>query len=158
MRVDKSARSGGIIRISLGFCNIKVCCVFSLESPHWGDSNEYTQYTVFNIKKKITLNNPESAAMGYFQGTQEWVRNSRGKQAISVRVIEVLLYLLLCLNVLMVAPVSRLPRTREAWLSSSLMIRQPYNRAILQLWMFKTRENFKLSKSPHHLMCRTVLF
>ena len=31
---------------------MKVCCVFSLESPHRGDSNEYTQYTVFNIKKK----------------------------------------------------------------------------------------------------------
>ena len=28
-----------------------VCCVFSMESPHRGDSNEYTQYTVFNIKK-----------------------------------------------------------------------------------------------------------
>ena len=36
--------------------NMKVCCVYSLESPHRGDSNEYTQYTVFNIKKKITLN------------------------------------------------------------------------------------------------------
>ena len=35
------------------FFNIKVCCVFSLESPHRGDSNEYTQYTIFNIKKKI---------------------------------------------------------------------------------------------------------
>ena len=31
---------------------MKVYCVFSLESPHWGDSNEYTQYTVFNVKKK----------------------------------------------------------------------------------------------------------
>ena len=30
--------------------------MFSLESPHRGDSNEYTQYTVFNIKKRITLN------------------------------------------------------------------------------------------------------
>ena len=37
--------------------------MFSLESPHRGDSNEYTQYTVFNIKKKITLNYPKSAAM-----------------------------------------------------------------------------------------------
>ena len=52
MRVDNSARSGGIIRISLIFYNMKVCCVFSLESPHLGDSNEYTQYTIFNIKKK----------------------------------------------------------------------------------------------------------
>ena len=30
--------------------------------------------------------------MGSFQGTQEGVRNSRGKRAISVRAIEVLLY------------------------------------------------------------------
>ena len=27
-------------------------CVFSLESPHRGDSSEYTQHTIFNIKKK----------------------------------------------------------------------------------------------------------
>ena len=33
---------------------MKVCCVFSLESPHRGDSNKYTQYTIFNIKKKHT--------------------------------------------------------------------------------------------------------
>ena len=31
--------------------------------------------------------------MEFFQGTQERVRNSRGKQAISVRATEVLLYL-----------------------------------------------------------------
>ena len=66
MRVDNSARSGGIIRISLIFYNMKVCCVFSLESPHRGDSNEYTQYTVFNIKKKTTLNYPKSRAKGCF--------------------------------------------------------------------------------------------
>ena len=32
--------------------------MFSLESPHRGDSNEYTQYTIFKYKKKtkITLN------------------------------------------------------------------------------------------------------
>ena len=74
------------------FFIMKVCCVFSLGSPHIGDSKEYTQYTVFNIKKKITLNYPRSAAMGFFQGTQERVRNSRGKRAISVRITEVLLY------------------------------------------------------------------
>ena len=43
-----------------------VYCVFSLESPQWGDSNEYTQYTIFNIKTKITLNYPKYAAMGCF--------------------------------------------------------------------------------------------
>ena len=37
------------------FFNMKVRCVFSLESPHRGDSNEYTQCTIFNIKKKIAL-------------------------------------------------------------------------------------------------------
>ena len=55
------------------------------------DSNEYTQYTIFNIKKKIALNYPNSAAMGFFQGTQKRVQNSHGKRANSVRAIEVLL-------------------------------------------------------------------
>ena len=35
---------------------MKLFCVFSLESPHRGDSNEYTQYTIFNIKRTITRN------------------------------------------------------------------------------------------------------
>ena len=43
---------------------MKVCCVLLLESPHRGDSNEYTQYTIFNIKKKIIQNYPKSAAIG----------------------------------------------------------------------------------------------
>ena len=50
------------------FFNTKVCCVFSLESPHRGDSNEYTQHNIFNIKKKITLNQPKSAAIGFLPG------------------------------------------------------------------------------------------
>ena len=45
--------------------NMKVCCVFSSESPHRGDSNEYIQYTIFNIKKNIILNYPKSAAIGF---------------------------------------------------------------------------------------------
>ena len=50
---------------------MKLCCVFSLESPHPGDSYEYTQYSIVNIKKKIILNYSNystSAAMGFFQG------------------------------------------------------------------------------------------
>ena len=39
------------------FCNMTVCCVFSLESP---------RYTIFNIKKKITLNYSKSGAIGCF--------------------------------------------------------------------------------------------
>ena len=46
--------------------NMKVFCVFSLELPHRGDSNEYTQYTIFNTKKKIDLNYLKSTAMGFF--------------------------------------------------------------------------------------------
>ena len=56
--------------IVLIFFNMKVYCLFLLKAPGRGDSNEYTQYTTFNIKKKITLNYPQSAAMGaFFQGT-----------------------------------------------------------------------------------------
>ena len=33
--------------------NIRVCCVFSIESPHRGDSNENTQYTVFHINTSL---------------------------------------------------------------------------------------------------------
>ena len=40
--------------------------MFSLESPHRGDSNENTLYTIFNIEKRITKNYLESAAMGFF--------------------------------------------------------------------------------------------
>ena len=74
------------------FVNMKVRCVFSLESPHPGNSNEYIQYTIFNIKKKTTLNYPRSSVMEIFQGTQERVRNCRGNRAISVRTTEGLLY------------------------------------------------------------------
>ena len=52
--------------IFLIFFNMKVYCVFSLESPHRGDSNENTQYTIFNRKKKISPNYPNSAAMEFF--------------------------------------------------------------------------------------------
>ena len=38
--------------IFFDFFNMKVYCMFSLESPHRGDSNDYTQYTIFNIKRK----------------------------------------------------------------------------------------------------------
>ena len=47
-----------------------VCCVFTLESTHRGDSNEYTQYTIFNMNRKNALNYPKSAAMGFFSKGQ----------------------------------------------------------------------------------------
>ena len=45
-----------------------------------------------NMKKKITLSYTKSAAMRFFQGTKERVRNSSGKRVISVRATEGLLY------------------------------------------------------------------
>ena len=48
------------------FYNKKVYSVFSLESPNRCDSNGYTQYTIFN--KKIALNYPKSAAIGFSKG------------------------------------------------------------------------------------------
>ena len=52
---------------------MKVYCVL-------GDSNEYTKYTVFSIKEKITQNHSESADMGFFQRTQERIGNSHGNE------------------------------------------------------------------------------
>ena len=76
------------------FFNTKVYCgVFSSESPSWGDSVEDTQHTMFNIKKKITLNYPKSAALEFFPTTQERARNFNGERAICVRATKVLLYL-----------------------------------------------------------------
>ena len=44
--------------------------MFSLESPHRGDSNEYTQHAIINIKKKNTLNYPKydnvCSCLGFF--------------------------------------------------------------------------------------------
>ena len=52
------------------FLNMKVCYVFSLESPHQGNSNGYTQHTIINIKKKDDLKNIANTimpvAMGFF--------------------------------------------------------------------------------------------
>ena len=72
--------------------------MFSLESPHRSNSNEYTQHAIISIKKKIILNYPKynnDCSFGIFSlGIQERVRNSRGKRAIGVRAIVVLLYFL----------------------------------------------------------------
>ena len=77
--------------ISSIFFNMKVFCVFSLQSPHRGDSNEYTQYIIFKKENHHKLSQFCSYGI-FFVGTQARVRNSHGKRAISVRATEVLLY------------------------------------------------------------------
>ena len=57
------------------------------ESPNRGDSNESIQYSIFNkkIKKKTSLYIvPNLQLRDFFQGTQERVRNNRGKRAIGI--------------------------------------------------------------------------
>ena len=56
------------------FFNITVCFVFLLESPHRGNSNEYKQHTIFNIKKKNRPKLPKICSYGFLlQRTQERV-------------------------------------------------------------------------------------
>ena len=65
--------------------------MFSLEPPHRGDSNEYTQYTIFNMKKGkshyiITI-------IPKLQLWDSFPRDSRkSKRAISAQATEGLLY------------------------------------------------------------------
>ena len=49
-----------------------------------------SQYTIYNIKKKITVNYPKSAVMGL---CSRGLKNEFGKRAIGVRATEVLLYI-----------------------------------------------------------------
>ena len=122
MNVSHCVRSGGILGIYFRFFNMKVYCVFSLESPHRGDSNEYIQYTIFNTKKE---NHPKlSQICSYYygillQGTQEGVRNSHGKQAISVRAIEVLsqeCHFRICEDLAQTPRKNRIITVTEIWL------------------------------------------
>ena len=77
--VNHSSRPGSKIRISFLFIlHEGILCVLIRIASSSG-SNEYTKYTIFNIKMKITLNYSESAAKGFFQETKERVRNGCGK-------------------------------------------------------------------------------
>ena len=72
--------------------------MFSLELPHRGDSKEYAKHNIIQYRKENHPNyskyNHECLQLwDFFLGIQERVRNSRGKRAIGVRAIEVLLYL-----------------------------------------------------------------
>ena len=55
--------------------------MFILESPHRGDSNEYTHYTIFQYEKEKDPKLFQIRSYGIlFQGTQERVRKSRGNE------------------------------------------------------------------------------
>ena len=63
--------------------------MFSLESPQRGNSNEYTQYTIFQYKKE---NIPQLSQLCNYGICSMGLKNEF-ETAISVRAIEVLLYL-----------------------------------------------------------------
>ena len=65
--------------------------MYSLESPHRGDSNEYTQYTIFKINKKITRKYLKSAVKRFFPRDSR--TSLKQQRAISVGATEVLLYI-----------------------------------------------------------------
>ena len=52
--------------IFLTFFNMKVYCVFTLESPHRGDSNEYTEYTIFQYEKEKYTKLSQICSYGIF--------------------------------------------------------------------------------------------
>ena len=58
---------------------MKVYCVLLLESPHRGDSNEHTHYTIIIIKKKITLDYPKSADIVWGQIRETVLKNEYAK-------------------------------------------------------------------------------
>ena len=92
MSVNYDAKSGGKKGISfLFFLNMKIYSLFSLDSPHLGDSKEYTQYTIFNLKKKTIIYYNKSAAMGSCPRDSRTSSKQAWSRAISVRAIEVLL-------------------------------------------------------------------
>ena len=77
MSFNHNAMSGGIIYL-FDFVNTKVHvgCVFSLESPHRGHSNDNTQHTIYNIIKENHPKLSQISAMRFLQGTKERDQNS----------------------------------------------------------------------------------
>ena len=66
MCVNHSASTGGKVEISFRFFNMNVYCVFSLESPHRGDSNEYTKYTMYKKRKENHTKLSQICSYGIF--------------------------------------------------------------------------------------------
>ena len=77
---------------SVLFYIIMVCWVYSLESPRWGDSNEYTQHTISWENRNNSQTISFLSNWKNFVGTQKRVRISHSKRAIGIRAIEVRLY------------------------------------------------------------------
>ena len=72
-----------------------ICRLYSLESPRRSNSNEYTQHIIYakiRYISRISLNDCFLEISEEFSRDLKRARISNGKRAISVRVIEDLLY------------------------------------------------------------------
>ena len=49
LSIDQENKYTGYFREIFIFYHENICCVYSLESPHRDESNEYTQHTIFCI-------------------------------------------------------------------------------------------------------------
>ena len=65
--------------------------MFSLESPHRGDSNEYAQHSIFNILKKSPKIIANLQLRDFSQGLKNEFERAMVNEPISVRITEVLL-------------------------------------------------------------------
>ena len=70
-----------------------VCCMFSLESPHQGDSSEYKTVYHFQYKKENHTKLSQICSYGFFSRDSKTSLKQPCKQDISIGVIEVLLYM-----------------------------------------------------------------
>ena len=97
LRVSHDARSGSKWRqfsdFFSSFWTIMVWCVYSLELPRWGNSNEYTQHTVYWYSKTISLNIYFLELLEEFRRDSKRVQIRLGKRAIGVWATEVRLYI-----------------------------------------------------------------
>ena len=69
-----------------------VCCVYSLESPHWGDSNKYTKHTIIKDFPKLSLFASWTGAMINSQWLELPMSRTIFYGPKDVRAIEVRLY------------------------------------------------------------------
>ena len=78
--------------------------MFSLESPQRGDSDEYTQYVIINIKKKITLNYPKCNNVCTYGIFSQGLKNEFDKAVVNEpSVFEPLKFYCICFQVVPVA-------------------------------------------------------
>ena len=84
--------------------------MFSLESPHRGDSNEYTQYIIFSIKRNHSKFS-KICSYGILKGLKNEFETAVVKLVISVRATDVLYIQVICMYMLQIVHNSKMLTT-----------------------------------------------